>query len=210
MKTKGTRRFRPGTDPEAAVEEAIRRPELVGDVVRGLDDAQARVRFGCGKVLRLLAGRAPALVYPHFPALEKLFAGDNTILRWNAIAAIGDLAAVDEEGRIEAMFDRFFAPIRGQAGALIALARPRLAGRIVEKILEVECARYKTEECRNVAIGHACVALSRCLEVIEDRAPVRAFAERGLKNSRSGTRKKAENLLARLTPSASRRARTPR
>jgi hypothetical protein len=67
----------------------------------------------------------------------------------------------------------------------IALAKPDLADRIVDETMKVEKGRYKTAECRNVALGHALDALGRL------------FVKRQLRNPRNATRKRAERLVKR-------------
>jgi hypothetical protein len=124
-----------------------------------------RVKYGAAKRLRLLSETSPEKLYSRFDMFFGLFQGENTFLRWGATRILGNLAAVDRDGKLEQVFDRFFAPIRGceligaanviAAAGQIALAKPHLADRIAVEILKVDRASYRTPECRNVAIGHA-------------------------------------------------------
>ena len=82
-----------------------------------------------------------------------------------------------------------------QGAAAIALAKPHLAGRLAHAIMRVSGARYKTDECRNVATGHAIQALGKFVNLVEDQGAVVAFVRAQLDNPRPATRKKAEAFL---------------
>jgi hypothetical protein len=177
----------------------------VDALCEGLADASPRVKYGSAKGLLQLSEEAPAALYPRFDLFARLLDGENTILRWNATRILGNLAPADREGKIENMFDHFFAPILGkemigaantmQAGATIALAKPHLAGRIAAEILKVGRARYATPECRNFAMGHAIQALDRFFHIVPEKKRVLAFVRRQLANIRPATRRKAEKFL---------------
>jgi hypothetical protein len=163
------------------------------------------VKYGRSKDLRKLSEEKPERLYPRFDEFLRMFEGENTILRWNATRILGNLAAVDRENRLEAVLDRFLAPITGHemigagnviaAAAQIALAKPRLADHIAAEILKVETATYKTPECRNVAIGHAILSFERFFDLLKQPKPVLEFVRRQRGNSRPATRKKAERFL---------------
>jgi len=197
----------PGADCHAIAGSVLRRPERMGQLFECLHSGKAEVRYGSAKVLRLISERSPGLLYPHFDLFFRLFEGENTIHRWGATQILGNLAAVDEAGKFEAVLDRFLRPILGRemigaanviaAAAKVAAAKPALAGRIASAILGVEGARYKTPECRNVAIGHAIRAFDRIYPLVPDRKPVFEFVTRQLENTRPATRRKAEQFRRR-------------
>jgi hypothetical protein len=78
---------------------------------------------------------------------------------------------------------------------IIAQAKPHLADRIAAEVLKVGKARYQTAECRNVAIGHAILALGDILPLLREPAPIVRFVRTQIRNSRPATRKKAEQFL---------------
>jgi hypothetical protein len=174
----------------------------------GLNTDVARVKYGCAKALSLVSEARPDLLYPWFDFFVRLLDHENRILQWQAIFVLSHLARADADDRFAALFGKYFSPIPGpvmitaanviQGGARIAMARPRLADRIAAEVLKVGKARYQTPECRNVAIGHAILALGRFLELLQDPAPVLQFVRKQAKNPRPATRKKAEQLLARI------------
>jgi len=140
---------------------------------------------------------------------EKLAAGviENGIMQWKAIYVIANLASVDNKKQIEKVFDRYFAPISGPAlitaanvvrgGAKIAAAKPQLADRVAKEILKVENARYKTPECRRIALGHAIEAFDHFYAGIKNKKPVIGPVRRQLESPRNATRKKAQRFMKR-------------
>ncbi len=196
-----------GSDKDAIASRVLRKPELLSELIDGLGAEKARVKYGCAKILRIISDEAPGLLYSRFAFFADLLDSDNNIFKWGAIHVIANLATVDTEDRIEAIFERYFAPIPGPAlitaanviagAAKIALAKPQLTERITKELLKVEKARYKTTECRNVALGHAIKAFDQFFDQIKDKGPVVAFVRRQLENTRNATRKKAEVFLKR-------------
>lgn len=165
----------------------------------------ARVKFGAAKALRDLSERAPDLMYPHFDFFVSLLRNENSILRWNAILVLGNLARVDEDCRVDRILDDYLAPISGphlidaantmRGAAVIGAAKPYLADKIARQVLQVERATYATPECRNVAIGHAIDCIGRLFSSITGQRLIQCFVFRQISNTRNATRKKAERFL---------------
>lgn len=194
-------------------------PEISNpDLIRGLLDAvssdKARPKFAAAKALRILSERSPDLIYPHFHFFENLLGNKNSILRWNAILILGNLAPVDGERKLDRMIGAYLAPIAGphlidaantiRGASAIAAAKPHLAETIARHIVKTERGTYATPECRNVALGHAVTALESLLPMIANKDAIRHFVSRQLDNTRPATRKKAERFLRRWQPDQSR------
>jgi hypothetical protein len=196
---------RSAATPARLAREANKDPRRVPELIEGLNAKAARSRYGCAKALRLLSEEHPEALYPHFDFFAGLLDHPNKIFQWEAIFVLSQLARVDAADKFSGIFGRYFAPIRGPVmitaanviggGARIALARPRLADRICSEILKVSKAQYKTAECRNIAIGHAILALGEILGLLRDPAPAIKFVQGQIENSRPATRKKAEKFL---------------
>ena len=199
-----------GADREAIAAEVLKNPESIPVLVQGLGAKKANVKYGSEKVLRLVSEKRPELIYPHFHSFVELFEGENKFLKWGGIMTIANLAAVDSKRRIEKIFDRYFAPIRGPVmvtaaniiggAAKIARAKPALTDRIVTEILKVEKARYLVHgqlspECDNVVCGHAVQALTEIYDQIGDKKRTRDFIQRQTESSRPAVRKKADAFL---------------
>lgn len=193
------------TDLEKTVDKVMKKPELLSEVFEGLGSDKARIKYGCVKVLRLISEKKPEILYPRMDFFSDLLDSDNNFLKWGAIHTIANLVAADSERRFEVIFDKYFAPIPGPelipagnvigGAAKIALAKPELSDRIAKEMLKVEKAKYKTAECRNVAMGHAIKSFDLFFDQIKDKEPVIKLIKKQLKNTRNATRKKAERFL---------------
>lgn len=195
----------PSANLENIADNVARQPELLPELFDGLRADQARVKFGCLKVLRLVSEKNPAALYPEIDRLFDLLDSENNILKWGAIICIGNLAAVDSQGKIDRRLDKFLQPISGHvmitasnvigAAGRIARAKPHLADRIARALLRVERAKYQTAECRNVAIGHAIEAFGQFSERVKRPAPIVNFTRRQLRNRRAAVQRKAAKFL---------------
>ncbi|NWG12379.1 MAG: hypothetical protein HXY20_02455 [Acidobacteria bacterium] len=198
---------RKGANVARIAEMVAHKPQSLPQILEGLHSKDPRVKYGCAKLLRILSEKRPELLYPMFDSFVGLLDGKNKILQWDAAFILAELAGVDTERRLQSIVDRYLASISGpvmitaanviRGGATIARAQPWLTERITREILKVERAEYQTEECRNVALGHAIESLDRFFDQIESKGPVLELVRRQLRNTRSATREKAERFLQR-------------
>jgi hypothetical protein len=182
-------------------------PQLLLAAIDTLGSVSPRIRFSASKLLRLVSEKSPEVLYPHFESFVRMLRDKNSILRWNAILALGNLAAADHGKKLDAILDTYLEPISGKSlidaantirgAAAIAQAKPYLADEIAKAILAVEQARYATRECRNVAIGHAINALSEFFPSLLNQDRVLLFVRRQKKNPRRATSDKARKFLAK-------------
>jgi hypothetical protein len=196
---------RKGSDKEAIAVRISRSPELIAQLFEGLGASKANVKFGCARVLETISTTNPDVLYPVFDRFVHLLRADNKILQWEAIRIIANLAPADSDGKIEHILDEYLAPIRGpvmitaanviKGAAVIAAAKPHLAGKIAGALLGVEKARYRTAECRNIALGHAIEAFDLFFDRVEYRKPVLELVRRQRVNRRNATKRKAERFL---------------
>ncbi|MFA5374602.1 MAG: hypothetical protein WC455_02445 [Dehalococcoidia bacterium] len=194
-----------GSDKEQIAEDIADDPERIAEVIEGLNSRKASVKFGCGKVLRIISEKYPKALYPHIDTFIKLLNSENNIMKWEGIYVIGNLASIDKDKRIDAILTKYLKPIEGPVmitaanviggAARIAVAKPYLSERIVTAILKVEHAEYATAECRNVALGHALDAFEIFSDNIKNKQPVIDLVTRQTNNTRNSTRKRAEKLL---------------
>jgi hypothetical protein len=192
---------------EAISDKILQHPNLLPEIFQGLKAEKANVKYGCLKVLRLISEREPAMLCPHFDFFVELLDSEVTFFKWAAILIIANLAAVDSNHKFEKIFDKYFSPITDHvmitaaniigSSAKIALAKPELTERIVREILKVEQAAYQTDECRNVAIGHAIKSFHQFFHRVKAKQPVIELVKRQLTNSRAGTKKAAEKFVMR-------------
>ncbi len=203
-----------GADIPALVERVIKRPKEIPELLEALKVEKSTVKYNYEKVLRLASERRPELIYPYFEEFVDLLDSDNSFIKWGAIMTIANLASVDEKKKFDAIFKKYYAPIRGKmmitaaniigSSTKIALSKPELTERITREILKVEKAKYErhgkpSSECRNVAIGHAIDSFEKFFEQIDDKKAVIAFVKRQLKNTRKPVAKKAERFIRKHT-----------
>lgn len=194
-----------GSDKDAIAEDIADDPACIAEVIEGLKSKKAPVKFGCGKVLRILSKKHPEALYPHINVFIKLLDSDNNIMKWEGIHVIGNLARVDKAKKIDAILPRYLKPIEGPVlitaanviggAGRIAVAKPYLAEKIAAELLKVEHAEYATDECRNVALGQALDAFELFFDKIKNKQPVIELVTKQLDNSRNSVRKGAEKLL---------------
>jgi len=194
-----------GSDKEAIAEEIAGDPAQIEEVIEGLNSKKASIKFGCGKVLRILSEKNPKALYPHIGTFIKLLDSDNNIMKWEGIHVIGNLARVDKDKKIDVILNKYLKPIDGPVmitaanviggAARIAAAKPYLAERIAKALLKVEHAEYATDECRNVALGHTLDAFELFFDEIKSKQPIIDLVTRQLHNTRNSVRKRAELLL---------------
>jgi hypothetical protein len=206
-KTVATQLASKPADFDTLAAKVVRHPELLKEVFEGMDAQAARVKYGCLKLLRLISEKEPRVLYPEIDRFIQLMDSENTIFKWGAIIIIGNLAAVDSQKKIDAILNHYLKPISGrvmitaanviEGAARIARAKPYLADRLARAMLKVEAATYQTEECRNVAVGHAVESFDEAFENIKRQQPVVEFVRRQLCNRRNAVRRKAEKFLKR-------------
>lgn len=194
-----------GSDKEKIANRVVKKPELIAEVVEGLGHNKAALKYGCGKVLRIISQKRPQALYEHIDVFIELLDSDKNIMKWEAIHLIGNLAAVDDEKKIDTILDKYLSPISGpimitaanviSGAGKIASAKPYLAERIAVELLQVECAKYQTIECRNIALGHAIESFDRFFDYIQDKDKVIELIEKQVTNTRNSTKKKAEIFL---------------
>lgn len=193
------------SDKAAIAAEVIENPELLPEIFAGLNAKPARIKYGCDKVLRCISEKAPELLYPKIDFFIENLGHENNFLQWSAIDILANLASVDGANKIESVLEKYFAPIPGpvlvtaaniiKASARIVEAKPHLADRVSSELLKVEHARYRTAECRNIALGTAIDAFQKIFDRIQDKQPVILLVRKQLGNTRNATKKKAIAFL---------------
>jgi hypothetical protein len=181
-------------------------PVLLG----GTGSAKAAVRYGCAKVLMELSAEHPERLYPYMDEFIALLDNKYRILTWNALAIIANLAAVDEDKKFDAAFDKYYgfldneymvtvANTVGNSGK-IALAKTYLIPRITAELLKVEdvsLTPHLTEECKRVIAEHAVGTFDLFFDKLgeKEKKEVLAFVERQLNSSRKTLSAKAADFL---------------
>jgi hypothetical protein len=192
---------------DALARRAVRQPRVVTELFAGLSDRTADARYGSLRALRVISEQAPGALYPEIERCFDLLESERTFLRWGAIGIIGNLARVDRKRRIDGALGRYLKPITGPAlieaantirgAAMIAAAKPHLADRVARAFLSVEHARYRTAECRNVALGQVIASLDLFFDHVRRKRAISALVRRQLANPRPVVRRRAAAFLKR-------------
>lgn len=183
-------------------------PKLLESLFQELTSKIARVKFGCSKSLMLISEQYPSLLYPKIEKVFSMLDSPNQILKWNAIAILGNLAAVDSERRIRSVLPKLYAFL--SCGELITAnntinalgkigrAFPEEQAKITSLLLKIERAAFETDECRNIAIGKSILALQMFVDPAKSRKDVKEFARAQIGNRRPATAAKAKSFLKKI------------
>jgi hypothetical protein len=188
----------------------ISEPQLIPSLFDTIESPpSASAKFAAAKLLQILSEESPATLYPCFDSLVALLVNGNSIVRWNGILALGNLGGADTDNKLDRILEQYLAPIAGpqmidaantiRGATAIALAKPYLADRIARAIRTVERAHYDKPECRNVALGHAILALQKIFVILHDQRAAELFVRRQRRNPRNATRAKAR-IFAKKCP----------
>jgi hypothetical protein len=79
---------------------AKRPASYVEMILAGLASKHKRVQGGCAELASRLSADHPTVLYPHLELFLRSLEAKAPILRWEAACTLGNLAAVDDDGRI--------------------------------------------------------------------------------------------------------------
>lgn len=177
-----------------------------------LDSKDPQIKYGMQKRILELSASHPETLYPDFDYFVRLLDSPNNILLWTGILVIGNMARIDRDHKIEPVLPQLVS--RLNTGKMITAgntikalgevikAKPTLADPLTREILKVKNYHYDTEECDNIAIGHALKNLEPVWELLSTdvQGEVIQFARGELHNPRPATAKKAEKMLKKVAP----------
>jgi len=196
-------------EKEDVVEKVIERPELLSELLTGLHSVNPRIRFESAKVLRIISGRKPEMLYAQRESFVNLLDSENNILKWNAMDIISNLTTIDSHNEFDRLFKKFYGLLYEGSlitaghvvdnSAKIALSKPKLQEELTKELLKVEKIPLPTKECRNIIIGKTINALQLYYDKIKDKEAVISFVKRQLNNPRNATKAKAEKFVKRFS-----------
>jgi hypothetical protein len=193
---------------ERVAELAVNNRSVLKQVLEGTKSENKRIKNAAAKCLREVSRITPKKLYPEFDFFIKLIDDGDTILKWNAIEVVSNLAEVDTDSKFNGkILNKYFALLSDEsmvtaANTITALGRvarnkPRLRKKITQELVKVDTLPHSAE-CRNILAGHALLAFGNYINEVRDDKEIKLFAEKHLKNRRNATRKKAENILSSL------------
>lgn len=192
-------------DDAAAI--AVNANDIIPELISMTDSDITKVRYGAAKTLTIISEKAPELLYSHVDGILNLLKTDKTIIKWNAIMQLGNMAKVDEDSKIgkemivylSSLIDDDSMVTAGHAIenlAKIAAAKPDHCDDIIARLLGIENIT-RNEECLNIHLGKVFQAFENLYESAGDdlKNKMKNLAERNLENPRNSTAKKAQKLL---------------
>ena len=127
------------------------------------------------------------------------------IVKLGGIKIISNLSKVDSKNKFDKIFDTFYSFISdpemttaanvSKGSSIIAKAKSHLTENITNQLLKVSNIKYKTEECKNILIGHVIVSFDKMFKQLKDKSTVIEFVENNMNNPRKGTKNKAGKFL---------------
>ncbi len=193
-----------GTRPKDLYAEQIaQRPGgYVKRILAGLCCGNRRVENGCAELASLLSEDRPELVAPYVEVFVANLDSQAKVLRWEAACTLGNLAGVDETGRVVAQVGKLIPLLREKSAVLqghavqalgkIALANPQAAGRVFKALTATP------EAFPGNKIGFVIETLGGLAELPGFGKRVRGFVEPYLGSEVKVVAKKAARVLKRL------------
>jgi len=182
--------------------------ELIPAIIEGVSSSNPRIKYGCAKTLSKLSQEHPGELYKEIDTFIQLLESKNNIIKWNAMDILANLTTVDKKKKFDEIFTRYFGLIDADTmitvghvvdnSGKIANAKPHLTEKITNELLRLEKLKTKprvTQECKNILYGKAILAFDQYYDQISDKKEVISFVRRQLKNTRAGTKVKAEKFL---------------
>jgi hypothetical protein len=193
---------------EQLLKKVRQNPSLIPEIINGTSSSKPTIRYGCGKILMDLSEEQPHHLYPYMDFFITLLESKYRIHTWNAIIIIANLTKVDTENKFDVIFEKYYglldndymvtvANVVGNSGK-IALAKPYLTKKIVEKVLTVEnisTTAHLSSECKRVIAEHAIKTFDLFFPQIEQKEKIFSFVKNHLKSSRKTLRMESENFL---------------
>jgi hypothetical protein len=197
------------TNPNLIVAEIPGNVKLLENVFDGISSKLPRVKFGCSKTLLLLSEKNPELLSEKIDGIIRLIESENRILKWSAIAILGNLAPIDKQGRIKGQLRKLCSFLSGgelitanhamMSLGKIARAFPDERKRITAELAGIEHKSFDTAECRNIAIGKAILAIEMFVDPAKPGKSVLDFARRQIGNRRRATANKAKAFIRKCS-----------
>ncbi len=214
----------PVLDEEVKIGDVVRRaPRGVVDEVIVVDDGSTdstpsvAARYADGRYVRQdNAGPSAARnrgILESRGEFIALLDSKYRILTWTALTIIANLAKVDGEQKIDAIFNKYYsylyndylvtvATVVGHS-VKIALAKPYLTQKITAELLKVDVipvTPHLTEECKRVIMEKTIDCFDAVFDQLQDKAEVLSLVKRQLDSPRTSLRTKARSFLKKRSP----------
>lgn len=185
-------------------EKAVKNPQLIPILLNLISSDITRVKFRSIKVLNIVSGKNPEIMYPHMDFFIELMDNANKVILWNAMDILANLSAVDSQEKMEDIFEKFYGFLSDEsmitAGHVvdnswkIARAKPEFQRKITDNLLKLENIP-RDQECRSILLGKAILSFDKYFDEIQDKEEVISMVKRQIDSPRNATKVKAERFL---------------
>jgi len=185
-------------------EIAIVDTEILNEILQGLKSKNEFFRYNCHKVIFQISKTHSQLLYPKWDYFFDLLESSNAYHRMSAINIISHLTYADTGKKFDRVFDRYFqflddksmivARYLAISAGIIAINKPYLAEKIIQKLLEIENTHHEEE--RKDLIKHDIIqSISVLFDQMAEKEKIISFVEKQLNSSSAKTRKAAKAFL---------------
>lgn len=189
--------------------DAIKTPEIIQYLLDGVSEKNVRVKFGCFNTLVLISEKEPKLLYPYFDLFAKYLDSDNKIIKLGGINIIANLSRVDDKKKFDKIFNKYYSFISdpsmtaaanvSKGSSTIVKAKPYLKEMVTKQLLKVANTKYKTEECKNILVGHVITSFNKMYTQLENNKQVLDFINKNIDNPWKATKIKAQKFLTKYS-----------
>lgn len=188
-------------------EVLIKNPKEIPEIMQNLYSENPKIKYGSSKALFLISEEKPNLLYKYFDTFTELMDGENSFLKWSAIAILMNFSFTDKERKIDSNFCKKILDLIENdsmitAGHVVSNIWKFAANGlfptddIITKILSYK-NRNISAECNNILAGHIIDSFPKIYDMLSatNKKEVMTFALKHIKNKRTGTQKKAKMFL---------------
>ena len=189
-------------EQQKIAENAVKDGNLLSELLSGLLSKKSIARYKNFKAVYLISEEHPEVLYPKWGFFEDMLKSKDNALKFQAIHVLANLAKVDTKGRFEKVFDQFYDIVNGDTlipayhvayvSHKIVKAKPELANKITERLLNLDKAAYKHKE---LVQANALRSFSEYFDYISDKEKIVSLAKELQKNKSSRAKKEATEFL---------------
>jgi hypothetical protein len=192
---------------EEAAEFLVNYPDRIPLLMEAVgENENKRLKNAALKALWLVSEQQASLLMDHFPIFYQWVEKEDSIVQWNAIRILGNLAEADHHNLIneevvgELCYLVKYSPLITANHAVvalgkIALGKPAYRDGILAFLAHSDQYKKDTEECNNIMAGKVLLVFQQLTDYLEEHGDVKAYAERQLNCERASTVQKAQRLL---------------
>jgi hypothetical protein len=160
-----------------------------------------------GTALKFISEQNPKLLYSNWDFFHNLLKSKNNYLKMHALYIIGNLCAVDKEGKFDLMFEDFYdlldcdslmianhtALVLGK----IAKIKPKMREKVSEQLLNIDSTHWEPKR-KDLIKSYAIKAFREYFELAKNQEEIYEFVSNHLNTSSPSTNKEATDFLKKF------------